>query len=57
LPPFVLAGGPANWAETLDGLALSGHFLARDVLTDRAEPLLDARARLLDRLRRAAGLA
>jgi DNA repair protein RecO (recombination protein O) len=57
LPPFVLAGGPANWAETLDGLALSGHFLARDVLTDRAESLLDARARLLDRLRRAAGLA
>jgi DNA repair protein RecO (recombination protein O) len=57
LPPFVLAGGPANWAETLDGLALSGHFLARDVLTDRTEPLLDARARLLDRLRRAAGLA
>ena len=57
LPPFVLEGGPANWAETLDGLALSGHFLARDVLTDRAEPLLDARARLLDRLRRAAGLA
>jgi DNA repair protein RecO (recombination protein O) len=57
LPPFVLAGGPASWADTLDGLALSGHFLARDILTDRAEPLLQARARLLDRLRRAAGLA
>ncbi len=57
LPPFVLEGGAASWPDTLDGLALSGHFLARDVLTDRAEPLLEARERLTGRLRRAAGLA
>lgn len=57
LPRFVLGGGPASWGDMLDGLALSGHFLARDVLTDRAEPLLEARERLTERLRRAAGLA
>lgn len=57
LPPFVLRGGEAGWPDTLDGLALSGHFLTRDVLTDRAQPLLEARERLTQRLRRAAGLA
>lgn len=57
LPPFLLAGGQAGWADIVDGLALTGHFLARDVLTDRAQPLLEARGRLLERLRRAGGLA
>lgn len=57
LPRFVLEGGEASWPDTLDGLALSGHFLARDVLTARAEPLLEARDRLTQRLRRAAGVA
>ena len=57
LPPFLRENAAAGWADILDGLALSGHFLSRDVLTDRAEPVLDARERLLDRLRRAAGLA
>ena len=57
LPPFVLRGGPATWAEIIQGLELTGHFLLRDVLTDRSAPLGDARQRLVDRLRRAAGLA
>ena len=36
---------------------LTGHFLLRDVMTDRSKPVADARMRLVDRLRRAGGLA
>ncbi len=57
LPSFVLHGGTANWTEILDGLALTGHFLMRDVVTDRSAPVGEARNRLIDRLRRAAGQA
>lgn len=57
LPAFVRAGGSASWEEIAQGLALTGHFLARDVLGDRSRPLVAARARLVDRLRRAGGLA
>lgn len=56
LPPFLRTGGAANLADTLDGLALTGHFLARDVLTERSTSLLEARSRLVGRLRRAAGM-
>jgi DNA repair protein RecO (recombination protein O) len=57
LPPFVRDGGVAPWADILDGLALSGHFLMRDLLTDRSAPVAEARVRLVERLRRAAGQA
>ena len=57
LPSFLVAGGQAGWSAILDGLALTGHFLLRDLLTDRSAPVADARARLIDRLRRAAGIA
>lgn len=57
LPRFVREGGVASWPEILDGLALSGHFLLRDVVTDRSAPVAEARSRLLERLRRAAGRA
>jgi len=57
LPAFVRSGGRASWQEIAEGLDLTGHFLARDVLTDRLRPTLEARARLVDRLRRAGGLA
>jgi DNA repair protein RecO (recombination protein O) len=57
LPPFMQSGGEASWAEILQGLDLTGHFLMRDVLTDRARPIIDGRLRLVDRLRRASGLA
>jgi len=58
LPAFVRdGGGAASWRDILDGLALTGHFLERDLLTDRARSILDARGRLVERLRRAAGLA
>jgi DNA repair protein RecO (recombination protein O) len=56
LPPFLRSGGQGDWGQILDGLALSGHFLERDILTGRSEPLLEARHRLVQRLRRAGGL-
>ena len=57
LPAFVRHGGPAGWAEIGQGLDLTGHFLMRDLLTDRSRPAAEARTRLVDRLRRAGGLA
>jgi DNA repair protein RecO (recombination protein O) len=57
LPRFVRDGGRASWLEIQQGLDLTGHFLLRDVLTDRSRPVAEARQRLADRLRRAAGLA
>ncbi|MEO6433219.1 MAG: DNA repair protein RecO [Sphingomicrobium sp.] len=57
LPPFLRAGGQADWADIGEGLKLTGHFLSRDVLTGRAEVILDARERLVERLRRAGGLS
>ena len=57
LPAFVREGGRANWPEIVQGLDLTGHFLLRDVITDRSRLVADARMRLVDRLRRAGGLA
>ena len=52
---FAKAGAP-SWADIADGLDLTGHFLMRDVLTDRSAALIEARSRLVERLRRAGGL-
>ncbi|MES2135588.1 MAG: DNA repair protein RecO [Pseudomonadota bacterium] len=57
LPSFVREGGTASWGEIAEGLELTGHFLRRDLLTDRLSPAIEARDRLADRLRRAGGLA
>lgn len=57
LPRFLSQGGTASWSDIIDGLHLTGHFLTRDLLTERAAPVLDGRERLVDRLRRAAGVA
>jgi DNA repair protein RecO (recombination protein O) len=57
LPRFVREGGQASWPDILDGLTLSGHFLMRDLISDRAAPVAAARERLIERLRRAAGQA
>ncbi|MEO6248581.1 MAG: DNA repair protein RecO [Sphingomicrobium sp.] len=54
LPGFIVSGGNATLPEILDGLALTGHFLLRDLVTDRAAPIAEARARLIERLERAA---
>lgn len=57
LPSFLRVGGGASWQEILQGLELTGHFIARDVLTDRSQQIIEARHRLAERLRRASGLA
>ena len=57
LPAFVRDGGCASWPEIAQGLNVTGHFLLRDLLTDRAKPIAEARDRLVERLRRAGGLA
>ena len=53
LPPFLAAGGAADWPDILAALAITGHFLARDLLTERRAGPLPARDRLVDRLKRA----
>jgi DNA repair protein RecO (recombination protein O) len=53
LPAFVRQGGAAEWLDILAGLRLTGHFLERDLLTERRAETLAARARLVDRLKRA----
>lgn len=57
LPPFLRDGGQGEWGDIADGLALTGHFLSRDLLTERSSSLVEARDRLVERLRRAGGLA
>lgn len=52
LPPFLTAGGEADWEDILDGLRLTGHFLSRDLLTERRAAVLAARERLVERLKR-----
>ena len=55
LPRFVREEGSATWPDILNGLQLTGHFLLRDVITDRSAPVAEARIRLVERLRRAGG--
>lgn len=57
MPSFVRSGGPATWQDIEDGLALTGHFLLRDLIPERSRPIVAARSRLVDRLHRAGGLA
>lgn len=53
LPAFLVTRGTGDWDAILDGLALTGHFLERDLLHGRAADALAARERLVDRLKRA----
>lgn len=57
LPRFVREGGSASWVEIMQGFELTGYFLSRDLLDERSRQIIDARERMLDRLRRAGGLA
>ena len=52
LPPFLPGGGAADWPAILDGLRITGHFLARDLLIERQADVLASRERLVERLRR-----
>lgn len=55
LPRFLTGGGDEpDWSAILDGLRLSGHFLARDLLVERQTDIFASRGRLIDRLRRIA---
>lgn len=51
LPGFLIEGGAADWDAIRDGLKLTGYFLKRDLLVDRKASVLDARERLVERLR------
>jgi DNA repair protein RecO (recombination protein O) len=55
LPPFLLSGAPAQWPDIFDGLRITGHFLARDLLIERQSTVLAARERLVERLKRVEG--
>lgn len=55
LPAFLANGGDADWPDIFAGLAITGHFLARDILIERRAHVLAARDRLIDRLRKAGG--
>ena len=54
LPGFLACGAQANLPDVVAGLDLTGHFLLRDVMSDRGARVLEARRRLTERLRRAA---
>lgn len=53
LPEFLRAGGEPDWPDVFAALAITGRFLARDVMTDRRAVAISARDRLIDRLKRA----
>ena len=54
LPPFLRgADSDPALADVLDGLAITGHFLDRDLIEGRNRDLLTARERLVGRLKRA----
>jgi DNA repair protein RecO (recombination protein O) len=50
LPGFLAGGAPAGPQDWIDGLALTGHFLARDAFGLQHKPLPPARLRLVDRV-------
>lgn len=55
LPHFLTEGGEGSWPEIQDGLGLTGYFLKRNLLVERRATILDARDRLVERLRRITG--
>ena len=65
LPSYLIGGRGGGggerqvpaWEEIDDGLRLTGHFLARDLLIERQADILAARERLVERLKRIGGRA
>jgi DNA repair protein RecO (recombination protein O) len=53
LPDVLRLGGEADWPDILAALRITGEALESDILTDRRAETLAARARLVDRLKRA----
>ena len=55
LPAFLIrSDADTEWSDIVDGLRLTGHFLARDLLVDKRADVLDARERLVGRIKRLA---
>lgn len=53
LPPFLIGvPGPVTNAQILEGFALTGHFLEAHAPQPARDRLIDARGRLIDRLKR-----
>ncbi len=52
LPAFLRGGGAAEWDDIFAGLRITGHFIERDLLSDRRAPVLAARERLVERMKR-----
>ncbi len=52
LPAFLIGEAKAEGPAILDGLRLTGHFIERNILTDRRAEVLAARERLVARLKR-----
>lgn len=50
LPPFLVGANTSGAADWRDGLALTGHFLARDAFGHQNRPLPPAREMLYDRV-------
>ena len=57
LPPFLAAGGPADAAQAIKGLRLTGRFLADHVFAALDRELPPARTRFVDRLARLATIS
>jgi DNA repair protein RecO (recombination protein O) len=56
MPACMLGQGPATTAELVQGLAITAHFLARELSPQlKAGPLPEARARMIARLERRIG--
>jgi DNA repair protein RecO (recombination protein O) len=53
LPDVLRTGGEAGWGDILAALKVTGEALEADILTDRRTDTLAARARLIERLKRA----
>ena len=53
LPPALSSGVAPDWPDILAALALTGEALAAQILVERRAVTLDARARLIARLKRA----
>ena len=51
-PDFLREGRAAEWSDIFDGLAITGAALGRDLLSGWQAGALDARERLVERLRR-----
>jgi DNA repair protein RecO (recombination protein O) len=54
LPQWARSGSAPDWRDILSSLDVSSGLLFRDVLSGRVSSLQDSRARLVERLRRAA---